>query len=142
MVLPSYDPVVEAVSPYIEGYARGYLEDDIVLLQRSLKENCKDLGCSLFSEFLEQVPRSLLIDLFYPGKMFRTPIKSRDLMEMSIPDLLEYQKKLMLHLKLFRFWETKNLNNVPIENSLKTLEFLAKSKKAGSLVMEMRNPTS
>jgi len=120
--------------------ARGYLEDRIMDIFFKLDD------CEKSSKYLEPLlkiiekgcilnPGFVLDDLFeiFPCLQHRGP----RLDDLDFEGLLEYHDHLSNTLRTRYFWEQKIERRLVADDSLKTLRYIEKSKRAGSLSFEV-----
>lgn len=118
------------------GLIKGYLTDKIADQYIIIKDIIKDLDSHVEPLVKGLVPTDTFIDLFLPGPRFRNLPKLRDLEPLSMEELLEIEAEYDSIIRDLNFFKIKPDRKESIENSLKLIKFIEKSRKKGELLVE------
>jgi hypothetical protein len=121
------------------GFVRGFLEDRIVDLTKEIFLIFKKGSeTGLVPYFGDIIPQDLLQSIFYPGTRYLDKPKLVDLNQLDEAQLLDRISSLEGLLRDLEFYkQTKVRRKLEVENSLKLLSLVERSKRKGSISIEI-----
>jgi len=122
-----------------EGFFRGFLEDSIVAIQDVILKTQSQgaLSFTIFEMLQHRVPLLMLEMLFYPGVRYQTKLKRVDLFPLDLEGLVKLLASLENLKRDVFFYKGKVSRVETLENSLKVLKNLERSKSHGSISVLM-----
>jgi len=126
--------------------ARGYIEDYIVDRYRAielvLKNHVDEMSAIVeVGNVHGMIPKEYLHDLFFPGTRYRDSVKLVDLDSLEFEDLVGRADKLDQLIRELTFYKIPVKRRLMVEDSLKLIRLIEKSKRKGSLAFDLRSPT-
>jgi len=127
--------------------ARGYIEDEIVSRYRDielrLKDHLKDMAAIVeVGNVHGMIPIDVLADLFFPGVRYRNSVKLVDLNSLSFEELVDRLDRLDGLIRDLTFYKQPVKRKLVLEDSLKLVRLIEKSKRRGSLSFEIVSDAS
>lgn len=120
-------------SGFVRGYMVSKLEDTYLALVLALKEmeSNVDALCDGVCD------SDTFISLFFSGKRFKSKVPRPDFESMALVDQISLLEEYEQWLRDCTFYKAKPEPRLSLENSLKTISFIEKSRKKGEIIVPL-----